>query len=213
MDYYQIEQEFSKAIEKRGVSELLDGISKDMIYKWRKGQSKVNVGDMLNVLFQLKIIKISKNLDGVEGNKVRNVKEYFFQNMVNLYWQPNHEVIAWPKHIDQSAMRYNQDLLISRIDTVFAPGTSRFALENRNEKAEHQIKDFFKEFESFFKLNTVIVWLGFDEEFGYGSFHFYINVTTIAGNLERISQPSERFDNEEGILKELSKITAYCLAY
>ncbi len=58
MDNYEIEKAFYKAIEKRGVSELLDGISKDMIYKWRKGQSKVSIGDMLNVLFQLKIIDI-----------------------------------------------------------------------------------------------------------------------------------------------------------
>ena len=59
MDKIQIEQVFKELISKRGISEKLEGISKDDIYNWRKGRGRQpNIGDMLNVLYQCGFIEI-----------------------------------------------------------------------------------------------------------------------------------------------------------
>ncbi len=54
-----IEQTFWSEIEKRGIDKHLEGISKDNIYNWRsKRRTAPTIGDMLNVLYQLNLIKI-----------------------------------------------------------------------------------------------------------------------------------------------------------
>lgn len=58
MDAKQIEEIFYIIIEKRGISEKLQGISKDVIYHWRKKDRSVTIGDMLNVLYQVGVIDI-----------------------------------------------------------------------------------------------------------------------------------------------------------
>lgn len=59
MDKIQIEQVFNGLISKRGISEKLEGISKDDIYNWRKGRGRQpHIGDMLNVLYQVGVIKV-----------------------------------------------------------------------------------------------------------------------------------------------------------
>jgi hypothetical protein len=53
---------FSSVIEERGIYNKLTGISEDKIYNWRKGRGAApSIGDMLEVLFQLNLISISKN--------------------------------------------------------------------------------------------------------------------------------------------------------
>jgi hypothetical protein len=60
MNQEQISSAFYEAIRQRGISEKLNGISKDVIYHWRKGTRSVTLGDMLHVLWQLNLIKISE---------------------------------------------------------------------------------------------------------------------------------------------------------
>jgi hypothetical protein len=56
----QIEVLFNQVIEEKAIYNELIGISEDKIYNWRKGRgAKPTVGDMLNVLYQLRKIKIS----------------------------------------------------------------------------------------------------------------------------------------------------------
>lgn len=58
----QIELQFKAAIEEKAIYNELTGISEDKIYNWRKGRgAKPSVGDMLNVLHQLKKITVTPN--------------------------------------------------------------------------------------------------------------------------------------------------------
>lgn len=58
----QIELLFKAAIEEKAIYNELTGISEDKIYNWRKGRgAKPSVGDMLNVLHQLKKIIVTPN--------------------------------------------------------------------------------------------------------------------------------------------------------
>jgi len=55
----QIKSLFAAAIEEKAVYNKLEGISEDKIYNWRKGRgNEPTIGDMLNVLYQLKLVKI-----------------------------------------------------------------------------------------------------------------------------------------------------------
>lgn len=55
----QIESLFNTIIEEKAIYNELTGISEDKIYNWRKGRgAKPNLGDMLNVLYQLKKIEV-----------------------------------------------------------------------------------------------------------------------------------------------------------
>lgn len=57
----QIEALFNAAIEEKAIYNQLQGISEDKIYNWRKGRgAKPTIGDMLNVLYQLKKVVIKK---------------------------------------------------------------------------------------------------------------------------------------------------------
>lgn len=56
----QIEELFNAAIEEKAIYNQLQGVSENKIYNWRKGRgAKPSIGDMLNVLYQLRKIKIS----------------------------------------------------------------------------------------------------------------------------------------------------------
>lgn len=58
----QIETLFNQVIEEKAIYNELTGISEDKIYNWRKGRgAKPTIGDMLNVLHQLKKITITQN--------------------------------------------------------------------------------------------------------------------------------------------------------
>lgn len=60
----QIELLFTKTIEEKAIYNSLTGISEDKIYNWRKGRgAKPTIGDMLNVLHQLKKIQIKPQHD------------------------------------------------------------------------------------------------------------------------------------------------------
>lgn len=58
----EIETLFNQVIEEKAIYNELTGISEDKIYNWRKGRgAKPTIGDMLNVLHQLKKITITQN--------------------------------------------------------------------------------------------------------------------------------------------------------
>ena len=68
----QIQALFNAAIEEKAIYNELQGISEDKIYNWRKGRgAKPSIGDMLNVLHQLK--KIEVNLIQTENRQERKV--------------------------------------------------------------------------------------------------------------------------------------------
>ena len=59
----QIEILFYETINKKeaygkALYNLLDGVTENQIYNWRKQRTKPTIGDMLNVLYQLKLIKV-----------------------------------------------------------------------------------------------------------------------------------------------------------
>jgi hypothetical protein len=59
----QIEALFNAAIEEKAIYNGLQGISEDKIYNWRKGRgAKPSMGDMLDVLYQLKKVSVTENL-------------------------------------------------------------------------------------------------------------------------------------------------------
>jgi hypothetical protein len=58
----QIESLFYSILEEKAIYNELTGISEDKIYNWRKGRgAKPTIGDMLNVLYQLKKVTITAN--------------------------------------------------------------------------------------------------------------------------------------------------------
>jgi hypothetical protein len=61
----EIETLFNQVIEEKAIYNELTGISEDKIYNWRKGRgAKPTIGDMLNVLYQLKKVVIKKAASG-----------------------------------------------------------------------------------------------------------------------------------------------------
>lgn len=55
-----IEKLFFETIQARGIHNRLNGITEDKIYNWRKGRgAKPHLGEMLQVLYQLNLIKIT----------------------------------------------------------------------------------------------------------------------------------------------------------
>lgn len=63
MTLEQIKVAFEEAIQEKAVYNKLEGITRNQIYNWLndRGQ-KPNIGNMLNVLYQLKKITITQNL-------------------------------------------------------------------------------------------------------------------------------------------------------
>lgn len=57
----QIKTAFEQAIQEKAVYNKLEGITRNQIYNWNNNRGiKPNLGNMLNVLYQLKLITISK---------------------------------------------------------------------------------------------------------------------------------------------------------
>jgi hypothetical protein len=62
----QIETLFWETLNKKesygsAIENKLQGISEDKLYNWRKARGpKPTIGDMLNMLYQLKLIKVEK---------------------------------------------------------------------------------------------------------------------------------------------------------
>lgn len=58
----QIEKLFIDTIQEKAIYKKLIGINEDKIYNWRTGRKTApNLGDMLNVLYQMKKISIVIN--------------------------------------------------------------------------------------------------------------------------------------------------------
>lgn len=56
----EIEKVFFESIQPRGIHNKLEGITEDKIYNWRKQRgAKPHLGEMLNVLYQLRKITIN----------------------------------------------------------------------------------------------------------------------------------------------------------
>lgn len=57
----QIETLFFEAIQEKAIYNKLEGITENQIYNWRKQRTTPNIGDMLGILYQLKLISIKEN--------------------------------------------------------------------------------------------------------------------------------------------------------
>lgn len=59
----QIKVAFDEAIQEKAVYNKLQGITRNQIYNWNnhRGVKPASLGDMLNVLYQLKKISITQN--------------------------------------------------------------------------------------------------------------------------------------------------------
>lgn len=58
----QIKEAFTTAIQEKAIYHQLKGISEDKIYNWRNGRGrKPSTGEMLEVLYQLNLVKITAN--------------------------------------------------------------------------------------------------------------------------------------------------------
>ena len=78
----QIESLFYAILEEKAIYNELTGISEDKIYNWRKGRgAKPTIGDMLNVLYQLKRIEI------ILKNEVNEMKKE---------WEPKSDIKNHP---------------------------------------------------------------------------------------------------------------------
>ena len=85
----QIKLAFEQAIQEKAVYNKLEGISRNLIYNWNNNRgAKPTVGDMINVLVQLKKVNVvlsvervikkelSFFIDGKELNSMELLKEY-----------------------------------------------------------------------------------------------------------------------------------------
>lgn len=61
MNTTQIKELFTSALNQRGLVGKVPGITKDIIYHWRIGKTEPSIGDMLGVLYQLKLITVQEN--------------------------------------------------------------------------------------------------------------------------------------------------------
>jgi hypothetical protein len=58
----QIQSLFEETIKEKAIYNKLEGVSRNLIYNWNNNRgAKPNIGDMLNVLYQLKKISIKEN--------------------------------------------------------------------------------------------------------------------------------------------------------
>jgi hypothetical protein len=61
MTQAEIKALFTSALNQRGLVGKVPGITKDMIYHWRKGITEPTIGDMLGVLYELQLISVQDN--------------------------------------------------------------------------------------------------------------------------------------------------------
>ena len=57
----QIKELFFITIQEKAIYNKLEGISRNTIFNWLNERSVPSIGDMLNVLYQLKKISITEN--------------------------------------------------------------------------------------------------------------------------------------------------------
>ena len=55
----QIQELFFRSIQEKAIYNKLEGISRNTVFNWLNNRSTPTIGDMLNVLYQLRKIKIS----------------------------------------------------------------------------------------------------------------------------------------------------------
>ncbi len=60
MTIQQIEVLFNEAIQEKAIYNKLEGITRNNIFNWLNGRTTPSVGDMLNVLYQLDKITVTK---------------------------------------------------------------------------------------------------------------------------------------------------------
>lgn len=75
----QIEVAFNEAIQEKAIYNKLEGISRNTVFNWLNDRSKPTIGDMLNVLYQLKKVEIipssSWNKVGDDLRKLAHILE------------------------------------------------------------------------------------------------------------------------------------------
>lgn len=67
----QIQELFFRSIQEKAIYNKLEGISRNTVFNWLNNRSTPTIGDMLNVLHQLK--KIEVNLIQTENRQERKV--------------------------------------------------------------------------------------------------------------------------------------------
>ena len=61
MNEQQIEQLFQGTINKTwALCNKVQGFSSDVVYNWKTGRTKPTIGDMLSILYQLKLITVNE---------------------------------------------------------------------------------------------------------------------------------------------------------
>ena len=71
MTITQIQELFFRTIQEKAIYNKLEGISRNTVFNWLNNRSTPTIGDMLNVLHQLK--KIEVNLIQTENRQERKV--------------------------------------------------------------------------------------------------------------------------------------------
>ena len=61
MTNIEIEVLFKEVIQEKAIYNKLEGISRNTVFNWLNERSKPTIGDMLNVLHQLKKISVTIN--------------------------------------------------------------------------------------------------------------------------------------------------------
>lgn len=60
MDPLEIEKLFFTVIEEKAIYNKLQGITRNTVFNWLNKRTIPTLGDMVNVLYQLKLIEINK---------------------------------------------------------------------------------------------------------------------------------------------------------
>ena len=60
MTQTQIEELFNQVIQEKAIYNKLEGITRNTVFNWLNNRSTPTIGDMLNVLYQLKKIKVTE---------------------------------------------------------------------------------------------------------------------------------------------------------
>lgn len=57
----QIQELFNQVIQEKAIYNKLEGITRNTVFNWLNNRSAPTIGDMLNVLYQLKKIKVTES--------------------------------------------------------------------------------------------------------------------------------------------------------
>ena len=87
----QLETLFFEVIQEKAIYNKLEGITENQIYNWRKQRTKPTIGDMVNVLYQLKkvnlVLSVEKNIERsvtiIVNNKVMKSIEDLTETVVD----------------------------------------------------------------------------------------------------------------------------------